>query len=254
MTSQNKMSFFVVPIGLVAVSVAFVLCALYFPGILTGPTQSSLAQMADLHASTMGDSNVGRAWAALYLQAPYLLTFLSSLYVVTLLSSSLMAETHKGGIEMLLAEPYSPRQIVAAFFWNSVLISFVVWTVTGVLFAIAAVILTKMLGLTPPQDVTALALTVMLPLAGMLWAAQIVMVVHLLFPKMSAVQVGTGRGLLNYAATSPTIAVFMLITFVPSLEAVTVASGFLISGLIGAIVISSVLSRAFRPEVLLENT
>lgn len=252
MTAQNFMSFLLVPIGLAAVAVAFVLTARYFPEILTGPTRSSLEQIASQSGIPVGATDTARASAALFLQAPYLLTFLSSMYVVSLLSSSLIAETHKGGIEMLLAEPYSPGQIVAAFFWNAVVISLIVWFVMGFLFIVVAFVLVSTLGLKAPAP-SFIGLTLMLPFAGMLWSAQIVFIVHLLFPKMNSVQIGTGRALLNYITSSPAIVVFVVITFFPTLGATTVAFTFLALGLAGAIVVSSLLPRIFRPSVLLEN-
>lgn len=251
---QNAWSLLLMPLGFVLICAAFVLAAKYFPQILTGPTHSSLQAMAALHPGVNGDAGTARAWSALFLQVPYLATFLASTYVVSLLSSSLMTEAHKGGIEMLLAEPFRPRQIVAALFWNSLAISSVVWVAVVVLLLAAGAILVRVLGLTPPHGVAAAGVALMLPLAGMLWAGQIILALHLLFPRLSTVRVGSSRAAVNYVATVPAMVAFLVITFRPELDPVRIAALFLSIGLLGAIVVTSLLSYAFRPATLLEST
>lgn len=251
---QNAVSLLLVPLGFVIICVMFVVVAKYFPQILTGPTDRSLEAMAKTHAGVAGDVSTARAWSALFLQAPYLATFLGSTYVVSLLSSSLQAEAHKGGFEMLLAEPFLPRQIVTAFFWNSLIISGTIWAAVAVLLVAAAAGLVWYLGLNPPNGFAPAAVALMLPLAGILWAAQIILALHLLFPHLSSVRVGSSRAVVNYVATLPAVVAFVIITFRPELDPVWITTLFLGIGLLGAIVVSSALSYAFRPSVLLEST
>jgi hypothetical protein len=252
---QNYKSLLVMPFFFIFVSVAFVLAAGYFPQILTGPTYRSLVTMSEMHKDVSTSMASSRAWSALFLQVPYLLTFLSSTYLVSLLSSSLIAETHKGGLEMLLAEPYRPGQIVSAFFWNSVLLSCLVWATVGALFLLSVLVLSNNLSLHLPHSLFSFfTLAVLLPLAGMLWSGQIILAIHLASPKLSTVRVGSNRSLISYVATLPSVMLMLVITFSPALNPLRVALIALATGFIGAMLTSSLLSLLFKPSRLLESS
>lgn len=239
-----------VALGIALLLFGVTLAAAYIPWILTGPTRTSLEALARNLFEGEDLGNAGLALAFLIVQAPLLLGLLVSYYAAAGLAARLGEEGARGRLELLLAAPFSYREVALGLYLYQLLATLAFYAL-----ALVASLGFGLLALWWLQAAPALppgywGLLLLAPMGLAVWGGLSALVLALLWPGFARARLGT-TGVLPFIASIPGLILLLAVPFGPGdgfSWAFVAATAF---GLFGLVLVWPLLGRIFRPELVL---
>jgi hypothetical protein len=238
------------PLLLAAFFVFLIAAALYFPGILTGPTRHAI----DVGAMQYGGSGSQAAIALSIVlnQAPYFVALVGALVGSNLAQNMVGQESTRGGIELLLSGPYSVSEVLSAILLVSFVLTAINWIGLSLTSVVGSAALLAVLHVSLPSLGARLLLLLLFPLPLAYLSNLIGVILSILFPQAAQIRTG-GFNLFQLIAVFPALAVMLIANFWPTLNPAGLALGAMGAGLLGSVVAMTIVGRLFDPSSLLAS-
>lgn len=200
------------------------------------------------------------AMGLLLLLAPGLIAVFGGIGIARLARGLVGGEVSRGGMELLLGAPYTPGTIAAALLGYLLGAAVTFWAALTALTVLAVTGLIAVGGGHLVLSGGYLAEALLLPLLAMCASCGLAVLVSLLFPRLTQVQLSAGVNMAGGSLDSlitllPTLALLTSLAF--GGKAVAGSAGFCAAAAGVAVAIAAVsvgaVSRGFRPEAVLES-
>jgi len=235
------------PLGYAALILGVWLVAVYTPGILTGVTQRALERSAALRFGNV-PGRVGIALVMMFMEGPYLVALFSSVAAASIAQSCVTVERSRGGLELLVSAPYSHREIFSALLLQSIGLTAATWLMLAVGFLGTTTVGLMLLGSTVHWTSAQIGLALIMPLPLAVWSNLIALLLAVRFPR--ATSQGT-IGMTRIIAVQPAFLFLLAGNFRPDIDPMRLAEIALLSGVMGTLLVATVLFRRFRLDALL---
>ena len=236
------------PIGFAAFILFYGYLAAYHPELITVTSRRALAVGSQQYAGM----KIAPAYILTLLlnQAPFLLAFIGSLAGASAAQALIGDETERGGIELLMTAPYKLRQLLAALLTSAFLLTMINWALLALTMLIFGSYLLHLVGILTAHYVGRLGTALLVPLPLTFLSNLIAFAICIVFPKLGKIRAGT-TNVIRLLAGLPALFAVALSNLVPSIDAVTLSLciGILAVALAAATI--GVITRMFRPEILL---
>ena len=250
---EQRRSILLFPL-VMAVLFGTVLAATRFtPGLLTGPTLHALqaSSAATPDASLAGAAALPRAF--IEHQAVYLLALLAGLSAASVATRAIGAEADRGSLEILLATRHDITAIGGAILLAAYALASMGWVVLVVLSSGLVALCDAWLHLQTTMSAASIGAAIAMQLVLTLLAAEVAMIVTLLFPGLARARTGVTADPTTLLATLPSLAAFVAANLVPGISVLHLSLAALVSGAVLLVAGAASLRLWFRPERFLET-
>ncbi len=183
-------------------------------------------------------------------QAPFLLAFIGSLAGASAAQALIGDETERGGIELLMTAPYRLRQLLVALLSSAFVLTMVNWALLSLTMLVFGSYLLHLVGLLTPHYVGRIGTALLVPLPLTFLSNLIAFAICIVYPKLGKIRAGT-TNLVRLLAGMPALLAVAISNLIPSIDAVTLSFCIGILAVALAAVTIAVITRMFRPEILL---
>jgi hypothetical protein len=248
----QRLRLILIPLLLACILLALSLLTFYAPGALTGVSHRAVERVASSRYPGIS-GKAALAMAMLTVQAPHFISAFTASIASSIAVSSFGAESSRGGLENLLAGPYTTREVIYSLGLTSVVLSFFSWIMLTVGTVVIAVVFLLLTGVSLHDAVSGFGQGMLLPLPLTLWGAIVGLVAVLLFPRLAQMRLGTNSSVIQIVAMLPAFVLLIIGISRPNLSLGWVSLGGLLVDLVIAAIALPLIGRGFRREVLLES-
>jgi hypothetical protein len=248
---EQRRSILLFPL-VMAILFGSVLAATRFaPGLLTGVTRHAL--QATSAAMPGGDGAAALPHAFIEHQAVYLLALLAGLSAASVATRAIGAEADRGSLEILLATRHDISAIGGAILLAAYTLASVGWVVLVGLSSGLVALFDAWLHLQSATSAANIGAAIAMQLVLTLLAAEVAMIVTLLFPGLARARTGVTADPATLLATLPALATFVVANLMPGISVLHLSLAALMFGAVLLVAGAASLHLWFRPERFLET-